>query len=138
MFRLLPRYITKGKVTSTAERLFPDPFKLTSSDAGAMRTPSHSRRGADSGTLREFASLMNQSGFSKGDVRRTILCVLLVLELLQMLCLLLGPARLLPHLSPRESGVDLINRAHSARALLEVGPRPRAPGNRIIEPAPAS
>jgi len=59
---------------------------------------------------------MNQSGFSRSDVRRTILCVLFVLELLQMLCLLLSPARLLPHLSPRESGVYLINRMHSTRA----------------------
>ena len=52
-----------------------------------------------------FASLMNQSGFSMGDVRRAILRVLLVLELLQMLRLLLGPARLLPHVSRGTAGL---------------------------------
>ncbi len=48
---------------------------------------------------------MNQSGFSMGDVRRAILRVLLVLELLQMLRLLLGPARLLPHVSRGTAGL---------------------------------
>jgi hypothetical protein len=51
------------------------------------------------------ASLMIRPGIFVGDVRRTSLCVLLLLELLSMLCLLLGPARVLPHLSPESPGL---------------------------------
>ncbi|MGA7862335.1 MAG: hypothetical protein WCB19_10875 [Thermoplasmata archaeon] len=49
---------------------------------------------------------MNRSGSSEYDARRTILCVLLLLELLRMLRLLLRSACLLLYLPPKHSGLN--------------------------------
>jgi hypothetical protein len=56
-----------------------------------------------------------------------------LLELLQMLRLLLGPARLLPQLSPEPLGLSIPKEHRSTRARLTVPLSPRALHRKVAE-----
>jgi hypothetical protein len=74
---------------------------------------------------------MNRSGSSRGDACQTVLCVLLLLELLSVLCLLLGPRGLLPDLPAEHVGSNpLAEFGVAVRASRSVV-GPRAPRIRI-------
>jgi len=59
-----------------------NPLLLPRSAVGPISWQSRSRPGADSRITCAFAKLMIQLRFSMGDARGTVLCVLLLLELL--------------------------------------------------------